>query len=65
MPIFDSIGAIILSALELIKGKITLKITECNAQIQKNTDPYKDIEEKHITGFVVSEKDDENNEEIL
>ena len=34
-PILDSLTAVIMTALEAIKGKITVKITEYNYQIQK------------------------------
>ena len=54
-----------MGALELVKAKISIKISEYNSQIQKNTDPYKDIKDRHIAGFVVSEEEDENSEEIL
>ena len=34
-PIVDSAVAVVLTGLEVIKGKMTVKITEYNCQIQK------------------------------
>ena len=34
-PILDSLTSVILTGLEVVKGKWTIKITECNQQIQK------------------------------
>ena len=61
-PLLDKILEVILTFLEMVKGKITVKITELNGQIKK----LQDEEEtpKNIIGFVAPEEKDDENEDI-
>lgn len=61
-PFLDKMLEIILTYLEMVKGKITVKITELKCQIEK----LQDEEEtpKNIIGFVAPEEKDDENEDI-
>ena len=65
IPILDSFTSLILTLIEYCKAKVSVPIAKYNAKIQENTNPYKDIEDKHIAGFVVSEEDENTNEKTL
>ena len=55
-PILDSAAAVIMTGLEVIKGKWTVKITEYNYQIKKIGD---EAPTTHAIGFAAPvEKDD-------
>lgn len=61
-PILESAVALILTMLEVVKGKYGLKITEYNQNIQD----LANLEEKVNTiGFVYEQEEEETNEEIL
>ena len=56
IPIIDSATTVILTGLEVIKGKWTIKITECNDQISKmSADP---ISTRTIGFSTPTEEDD-------
>lgn len=59
-PILDSLTTVLMTGLEIIKGKYTLKIAEYNSQIQKlGYEP----EDSRVIGFVVPTEEDEYGEE--
>ena len=62
-PILDKMLEIILTYLEMVKGKITVKITELKCQIEKLQDE-KEETPKNIIGFVVPEEKDDENQDI-
>ena len=62
-PILDKMLEIILTYLEMVKGKITVKITELKCQIEKLQDEEEETP-KNIIGFVVPEEKDDENEDI-
>ena len=63
MPLLDGILGVLLTWLEAIKGKLTLKISKYNYQISKIGD--EPVEDKHIVGFVAIEEEDETDEKTL
>ena len=62
-PVLDKMLEIILTYLEMVKGKITVKITELKCQIEKLQDEEEETP-KNIIGFVVPEEKDDENEDI-
>ena len=62
-PILDKMLEIILTYLEMVKGKITVKITELKCQIEKLQDEEEGTP-KNIIGFVAPEEKDDENEDI-
>ena len=54
-PILDSAAAVIMTGLEAIKGKWTVKITEYNYQIQKLGD---EPTSSHVVGFAPPVEED-------
>lgn len=56
-PILDSLTAVIMTALEAIKGKITVKITEYNYQIQNIGED--DIPPTRTIGFSAPAEEDD------
>ena len=64
-PIGDSLVSLLTTFLELVKGKLTLKIAEYNSQIEKlATDAKTSV---HAVGFAIpnieEEEDDEDEDE--
>ena len=59
-PILDSAAAVIMTGLEAIKGKWSVKITEYNYQIQKMGD---EPVQSRVIGFAVPTEEDEYGEE--
>ena len=59
-PILDSAAAVIMTGLEVIKGKWSVKITEYNYQIQKMGD---EPVQSRVIGFAVPTEEDEYGEE--
>lgn len=59
-PILDSITTVVMTGLEIIKGKWSLKITEYNHQIQKLGD---EPTNSHLIGFVTSAEEDDYEDE--
>lgn len=57
-PILESITGIILTFLEMIKGKITVIITQINCEI-KSLAEEEDVPTKHPIGFAVSFENEE------
>ena len=55
-PILDSATAVVLTGLEAIKGKWTVKITEYNCQIQKIGD---EPTSSRVIGFAAPKEEDE------
>lgn len=49
LPVIDSILAIILSLLEVIKGSLALKVANINQKITNLEDPF---ETRHPIGFI-------------
>ena len=62
-PVLDKMLEIILTYLEMVKGKITVKITELKCQIEKLQDEEGETP-KNIIGFVAPEEKDDENEDI-
>lgn len=56
-PILDSAAAVIMTGLETIKGKWTVKITEYNYQIQKIGES--ESNQTHVIGFAAPVEKDE------
>ena len=56
-PILDSAAAVIMTGLETIKGKWTVKITEYNYQIQKIGES--ESNQTHAIGFAAPVEKDE------
>ena len=56
-PLLDKIEEIVLTYLELVKGKMTVKITELNCQITKLQES--DESPKTIIGFAAPEEKDD------
>lgn len=58
-PILDSAATVIMTGLEAIKGKWTVKITEYNYQIQKIGE---ETTETHVIGFAPPVEEDEKDD---
>ena len=58
-PILDSAAAVIMTGLEVIKGKLTLKITEYNYQIQNMGD---ESTSSRVIGFVAPAEEEDYEE---
>lgn len=54
-PILDSVAAVIITALEVIKGKLSVKVAEYNKQISKIG---LNEENSHIIGFSIPTEED-------
>lgn len=63
MPFLDGLLSLFLTWIEVIKGKMTLKISKYNYQISQIGD--ESIQDKHIIGFITKEEEDETDEETL
>ena len=60
LPVMDKLIEVILTYLEMVKGKITVKITELKCQITRLQDELDEPTTKNPIGFVApEEKDDE------
>ena len=62
-PILDKMLEVILTYLEMVKGKITVKITQLKCQIEKLQDEEEKTP-KNIIGFVAPEEEDDKDEDI-
>lgn len=60
LPLLESIWAILLSWLEIPKGKFTLKITELNQKINNLTE---ESGPQSVIGFAYSEPEEEDYQE--
>ena len=58
-PILESLCALVLTGMELLKGKWTLKITKINSQIRKISLEYPDKPPSNPIGFVIPSKEEE------
>lgn len=58
-PLIDGITAVILAALEALKGYFGIKVAEYNSQIRKITLEDEDDKPKRRIGFIMGEEDDE------
>ena len=58
-PLMDGITAVILSALEALKGYFGMKVSEYNMKIRKMT-LQDDVPEMHPIGFTFEEEDEPN-----
>lgn len=66
IPIADEIVQVILSLLELIKGKIMIPITKINQQIQSINDSENFSNKSNLIGFSIeSNEQGDNNDEDL
>jgi hypothetical protein len=61
LPILESISILIVSLLEIPKGKCAVKVAEYNQQISKLGD--EDEIPKRLIGFQISEAEEEDEEE--
>lgn len=59
IPILDQILTVILTFLEMIKCKWTLKITETNTLIKKAAEAEEPEEKKYYIGFTVPDGEDD------
>ena len=59
-PILDSVAAVVMTGLEAIKGKWTVKITEYNYQIQKIGE---ETTETRVIGFAAPVEEDDYEED--
>lgn len=65
LPILESVMSVICSALEILKAKCNLKITEYNSKISQINYPKEDISVAHPIGFhytPIEEEDEEDYE---
>ena len=60
-PLLDALTVLIVTGIEVIKGKWTLKITEYNYQIQKIGEDD-ECNHKHPIGFAVPVEEDDYEE---
>ena len=58
-PVLESLCTLILTGMELLKGKWTLKITKINSQIRKISLEYPDEPPSNPIGFVIPGKEEE------
>lgn len=66
IPIVDEVVQVILTLLELIKGKITIPITKINQQIQSINDSENFSNKSNLIGFSIeSNEQGDNNDEDL
>lgn len=64
LPIGDAIANLIISFLEMLKGKTSVQITKMNVDIQKITDSAKEGEVVHRQiGFCIDPEEEEEGEE--
>ena len=56
IPIVESAAAVVMTGLEVIKGKWSLKIADYNKQISNLDD---EPESSHAIGFVIPEEEDD------
>lgn len=61
LPILESINSVITLGLEVIKAKLSLKISKINSQIQESQQGG----ESRAIGFQIYEEDIEEDDEIL
>lgn len=62
MPLIDGILNVILTALETVKGKLSVKITDYTIQIQNMSNPDTEIP-KNVIGFALPDYEEEEDEE--
>ena len=62
-PLIDAVATVLITGLEVIKGKWTLKITEYNYQIQKLGDEDDDKPKMKPIGFSAPKEEDDNEED--
>ena len=62
-PILDKIEEVVLTYLEMVKGIITVKITQLKCQIEKLQESDDESPVK-IIGFVAPEEEDDEDEDI-
>ena len=66
IPIVDEVVQVILTLLELIKGKIMIPITKINQQIQSINDSENFSNKSNLIGFSIeSNEQGDNNDEDL
>lgn len=58
-PIVEGLCGLVLTGLEMLKGKWTLKITKINSQIRKISLEYPDEPPHNPIGFVISSGEEE------
>lgn len=63
LPILESIMSVICSALEILKAKCNLKITEYNSKISQINYPKEDIPVTQPIGFYYTPVEKEDEEE--
>ena len=59
LPVADKLVEVILTYLEMVKGKITVKITELKCQITKLQDSMDEPISQNPIGFVAPEEADD------
>lgn len=62
IPLIESLVVLIATFIEVIKGKLTVKITQSNVKIQQLTDGYENSP-KNAIGFTVDSKKYYENED--
>lgn len=63
VPLVDSLIELFTTWIESLKGKIGIRITKYNAEIQKITDEIDKPIEGHLIGFQVDSSSEEEEEE--
>lgn len=63
MPLVDELLNVILTALEMVKGKLSVKITEYTVQIQKMSTLDKETTTKNLIGFTLPDYEEEEDED--
>lgn len=63
MPLVDGLLNVILTALEMVKGKLSVKITEYTVQIQKMSTLDEETTAKNVIGFALPDYEEEEDEE--
>ena len=58
-PMLESLCTLVLTGMELLKGKWTLKTTKINSQIRKISLEYPDKPPSNPIGFVIPSKEEE------
>lgn len=62
IPIIEALTIVIVTALEVVKGKLNMTISNYNIQIQKMAEEL-EPENTHAIGFVVQNNEPEEEEE--
>ena len=62
-PLLDKIVEIALTALEYVKGILTIKITKLNTELEKISNDSTEEPVPHVIGFAIPDDEDTEQEE--